>query len=93
MPEWNYLYLYWFICISLGLIVSRSLIGLTDIGACTEVRILLISQQHFHFKCMNSINISFAAGSAVNIILVTPEKAIKLTANDIFRYTFLDKHG
>lgn len=32
-------------------------------------------------------------GSAVNILLVTPEKAIKLTANDAFRYILLDKQG
>jgi len=32
-------------------------------------------------------------GSAVNILLVTPEKAIKLTANDAFRFLLLDKHG
>ena len=25
-------------------------------------------------------------GSAVNILLITPEKAIKLTANDMFRH-------
>ena len=33
------------------------------------------------------------AGSAVNILLVTPEKAIKLTANDGFRHMLLDKNG
>ena len=32
-------------------------------------------------------------GSAVNILLVTPEKAIKLTANDGFRHMLLDKNG
>jgi hypothetical protein len=32
-------------------------------------------------------------GSAVNILLVTPEKAIKLTANDAFRYVLLNKQG
>lgn len=35
----------------------------------------------------------FKLGSAVNILLVTPEKAIKLTANDAFRYLLLDKQG
>uniref|UniRef100_A0A0N4ZSR8 Mitochondrial glutamate carrier 1 n=1 Tax=Parastrongyloides trichosuri TaxID=131310 RepID=A0A0N4ZSR8_PARTI len=29
---------------------------------------------------------SFYSGSAVNILLITPEKAIKLVANDFFRY-------
>jgi len=32
-------------------------------------------------------------GSAVNILLVTPEKAIKLTANDGFRHMLLNKNG
>nr|CAG4652230.1 EOG090X0F8Y [Triops cancriformis] len=32
-------------------------------------------------------------GSAVNIVLVTPEKAIKLTANDVFRYLLTDSKG
>lgn len=32
-------------------------------------------------------------GSAVNILLVTPEKAIKLTANDGFRHMLLDRNG
>lgn len=29
-------------------------------------------------------------GSAVNILLITPEKAIKLTANDLFRHHLTD---
>ncbi|CAL4165084.1 unnamed protein product, partial [Meganyctiphanes norvegica] len=32
-------------------------------------------------------------GSGVNILLITPEKAIKLTANDFFRYKFTTKDG
>ena len=32
-------------------------------------------------------------GSAVNIVLITPEKAIKLAANDFFRYQYQDKQG
>uniref|UniRef100_A0A6M2DLJ3 Mitochondrial glutamate carrier 2 n=1 Tax=Xenopsylla cheopis TaxID=163159 RepID=A0A6M2DLJ3_XENCH len=32
-------------------------------------------------------------GSAVNILLITPEKAIKLAANDFFRHHLRDKHG
>lgn len=32
-------------------------------------------------------------GSAVNILLITPEKAIKLTANDFFRHRFSDRSG
>ncbi|OQR76085.1 mitochondrial glutamate carrier protein-like [Tropilaelaps mercedesae] len=32
-------------------------------------------------------------GSAVNILLITPEKAIKLTANDFFRYHLTDTSG
>ena len=32
-------------------------------------------------------------GSGVNILLITPEKAIKLTANDFFRHKFTDKNG
>jgi len=32
-------------------------------------------------------------GSAVNILLITPEKAIKLTANDLFRHYLVDKSG
>lgn len=44
--------------------------------------------------CQCNVNISFlSVGSAVNILLVTPEKAIKLTANDAFRYLLLDKQG
>lgn len=34
-----------------------------------------------------------SVGSAVNILLVTPEKAIKLTANDGFRHMLLNKNG
>lgn len=32
-------------------------------------------------------------GSAVNILLITPEKAIKLAANDLFRHHLTDKNG
>ncbi|XP_043218042.1 uncharacterized protein LOC122379706 isoform X1 [Amphibalanus amphitrite] len=32
-------------------------------------------------------------GSAVNIVLITPEKAIKLAANDFFRYQYQNKQG
>ena len=32
-------------------------------------------------------------GSAVNILLITPEKAIKLAANDFFRYKLTTKEG
>ncbi|CAG2116972.1 unnamed protein product, partial [Medioppia subpectinata] len=32
-------------------------------------------------------------GSAVNILLITPEKAIKLAANDFFRYKLTDEYG
>lgn len=32
-------------------------------------------------------------GSAVNILLITPEKAIKLAANDFFRHHLGDKRG
>ncbi|XP_037716905.1 mitochondrial glutamate carrier 1 isoform X2 [Drosophila subpulchrella] len=32
-------------------------------------------------------------GSAVNILLITPEKAIKLTANDYFRYQLATEEG
>ena len=32
-------------------------------------------------------------GSAVNILLITPEKAIKLAANDYFRYKLTTKDG
>ena len=32
-------------------------------------------------------------GSAVNILLITPEKAIKLAANDFFRYKFTKRDG
>ncbi len=32
-------------------------------------------------------------GSAVNILLITPEKAIKLAANDFFRHKFTTKDG
>ena len=32
-------------------------------------------------------------GSAVNILLITPEKAIKLAANDFFRYKLTLKDG
>lgn len=33
------------------------------------------------------------SGSAVNILLITPEKAIKLTANDYFRFLLTDQNG
>lgn len=33
------------------------------------------------------------SGSGVNILLITPEKAIKLTANDYFRHLLTDKNG
>lgn len=32
-------------------------------------------------------------GSGVNILLVTPEKALKLTANDFFRYQLTSPNG
>lgn len=32
-------------------------------------------------------------GSAVNILLITPEKAIKLAANDFFRHHLTTKNG
>ena len=32
-------------------------------------------------------------GSGVNILLITPEKAIKLTANDFFRHRLSDSQG
>lgn len=32
-------------------------------------------------------------GSGVNILLITPEKAIKLAANDFFRYHLTTKDG
>ena len=32
-------------------------------------------------------------GSAVNIVLITPEKAIKLAANDFFRFQYQNKQG
>lgn len=32
-------------------------------------------------------------GSAVNILLITPEKAIKLAANDFFRHHLTGKDG
>lgn len=32
-------------------------------------------------------------GSAVNILLITPEKAIKLAANDFFRHHLTTKDG
>ena len=32
-------------------------------------------------------------GSAVNILLITPEKAIKLAANDFFRHKLTTKEG
>lgn len=32
-------------------------------------------------------------GSGVNILLITPEKAIKLTANDYFRHFLSDPSG
>lgn len=32
-------------------------------------------------------------GSAVNLLLITPEKAIKLTANDLFRHQLSDDNG
>lgn len=35
--------------------------------------------------------LSFALGSAVNILLITPEKAIKLVANDLFRHMLKTK--
>jgi solute carrier family 25 glutamate transporter 18/22 len=32
-------------------------------------------------------------GSAVNILLITPEKAIKLASNDFFRHKLSDQDG
>lgn len=44
--------------------------------------------QLFRLYCDFSANILsfFSAGAAVNLTLVTPEKAIKLAANDFFRH-------
>lgn len=33
------------------------------------------------------------SGSGVNILLITPEKAIKLTANDYLRHLLTDRNG
>ncbi|XP_074649671.1 mitochondrial glutamate carrier 1-like isoform X2 [Tubulanus polymorphus] len=35
----------------------------------------------------------FAQGSGVNLLLITPEKAIKLVGNDFFRHNLKDKSG
>lgn len=42
---------------------------------------------HFFFvnTCMNIVFV-FTTGSGVNLLLITPEKAIKLVGNDFFRY-------
>lgn len=40
----------------------------------------------------NSIYFFCSSGAAVNLTLVTPEKAIKLAANDLFRH-HLSKDG
>lgn len=46
--------------------------------------------QLFRLYCDFSANILcfFSSGAAVNLTLVTPEKAIKLAANDFFRHQF-----
>lgn len=46
---------------------------------------------YFRFDCFKKTYIAegyfgMYKGSGVNILLITPEKAIKLTANDTFRY-------
>ncbi len=60
-----------------------------DTWACTEVHThCFYIHIYFNYKLFVS-----SLGSAVNILLVTPEKAIKLTANDAFRYVLLNKQG
>lgn len=53
-------------------------------------------KQYFHLHCSENYtfwsNIKILLGAAVNLTLVTPEKAIKLAANDIFRQK-LSKDG
>ena len=46
-----------------------------------------------HAYFISKLFLFLLLGSAVNILLVTPEKAIKLTANDAFRYVLLNKQG
>lgn len=50
------------------------------------VSVLFNVNQVCHEYCL------FIAGAAVNLTLVTPEKAIKLAANDFFRHQ-LSKDG
>ena len=46
-------------------------------------------------KLLRKLNLldNFSLGSAVNILLITPEKAIKLAANDFFRHKLTTKEG
>lgn len=74
---------------------------LRDILECTEVKctrvsvidmLLSIGQSRVFMTiqwCQMILSkrlSSYLSGSAVNILLITPEKAIKLTANDLFRH-------
>lgn len=55
---------------------------------CCAVVTLITRVSCFRLCCDFSSNISssFSLGAAVNLTLVTPEKAIKLAANDFFRH-------
>ena len=43
--------------------------------------------------CVLHYIVNLITGSAVNILLITPEKAIKLTANDLFRHWLRPAEG
>lgn len=59
----------------------------------------LINNRFFHrFDCFKKTYraegyFGMYRGSAVNILLITPEKAIKLAANDYFRHHLTTKDG
>lgn len=62
----------------------------------SPVNIVLFHRSEFHLSPWiyhkTTLCFCLAAGAAVNLTLVTPEKAIKLAANDFFRHR-LSKDG
>lgn len=64
-----------------------------------ETNIVIISDFiHYRLDCFKKTYraegyFGMYKGSAVNILLITPEKAIKLAANDLFRHHLTTKDG
>lgn len=65
-----------------------------DILECIKVTIFFLYKLgKTRILSLTRYIVTFISGSGVNILLITPEKAIKLAANDFFRYHLTVEHG